>query len=156
MDESPELDGFVMAVSQKRRAAQLIRDHADLATFCPERKAASRFELPDSFCIMSEIGEATQAILDHKVCAIISKFENNIDYIHISDQYTGPKAQQDEGQPVKLPETKRALVFSFKGTHLRHTAVLYTDLLSSAMFLQWAAKEPPPPLTWRTCDHSSS
>ena len=35
--------------------------------YCPERKGASSYSLCDSFQILSEIGTATQAILDKGV-----------------------------------------------------------------------------------------
>lgn len=84
----------------------------DLACFCPEKKRVDNFRLPQSFQLLSEISEATTSILDSKVVAAINKFEDLIDYIHISDQYCGPRAQ-DDSTPTKLPETEKVLIFCF-------------------------------------------
>lgn len=39
--------------------------------------------------LLNEIGEAASFILDAKVTALLNKNEDLIDYIHISDQYSG-------------------------------------------------------------------
>ena len=87
----------------------------------------------DKFVLMNEIGEVAAAILDTRVVSVINKFEPCIDYIHISDQYSGPKNAEwvlfestnchsinnsfnyrDAYQTVlKLPEVKKVMIFSF-------------------------------------------
>lgn len=62
--------------------------------------------------MLSEIAEASSAFVDSRLTTILHKFENVIEYIHISDQFSG--AQVEEGsQPTKLPETKKMLIVSF-------------------------------------------
>lgn len=43
------------------------------------------------FVLMNEIGEAATVLLDTKVISMLDKFEDVIDYIHVSDQFSGPK-----------------------------------------------------------------
>lgn len=49
-------------------------------------------------------------MLDARVIAMLEKYSDVIEYIHISDQFTGP--QQEAEQQTK-PETKRMLIVSF-------------------------------------------
>ena len=61
------------------------------STYCPERKSAERFGLPAHFSLLSEIHEAAAAILDSRVVAVVNKYPDLVEYIHVSDQYSGPK-----------------------------------------------------------------
>lgn len=82
------------------------------STYCPEKKKPEKYGLPANFTVMSEMGEVANAMLDAKVLSIIKKYEDCIDYIHMSDQYSGPRIQED-AQPTKLPEVKKVLLFGF-------------------------------------------
>ena len=61
------------------------------STYCPERKSAERFGLPSQFSLLCEIHEAAAAVLDARVVAVINKYPDLLEYIHVSDQYSGPK-----------------------------------------------------------------
>jgi hypothetical protein len=50
-----------------------------------------KFGVPSQFSVMSELGEVTPAMLDSRVIAVLNKFEDLIDCIHFSDQYSGTK-----------------------------------------------------------------
>lgn len=43
---------------------------------------------------MNEIGEAAGVILDSKVISMFNKYEDIIDYIHLSDQFSGPRTAE--------------------------------------------------------------
>lgn len=43
---------------------------------------------------MSEIGEVSLAMLDSKITAMLNRYADLIDYIHFSDQFSGPKQQE--------------------------------------------------------------
>ena len=58
----------------------------DLATYCPERRAADKFEVSGSYFIMSEVAEVASAMLDAKLVSMFKKFPDAIDTIHFSDQ----------------------------------------------------------------------
>ena len=68
--------------------------------------------MPTGFVVLSEIPEATSAILENRVITALSKYQQFIDYIHISDQFCGP-IQQDETTSLKQPETKPVLMAGF-------------------------------------------
>lgn len=116
-----ETEDFVLAIATKRTALHLSRDMADISVYCPERRPGEKFGLPPGFNVMSEIPETASAILDTKVLQIFVKYTSFIDYIHISDQFSGPKQQEDANQLV-MPEVKRVLLvglnISIKGRML--------------------------------------
>ncbi|MEE6528614.1 hypothetical protein FKM82_031145, partial [Ascaphus truei] len=43
----------------------------------------------------------------------LTHYADKIESVHLSDQFSGPKIMQEEGQPLKLPDTKRTLQFTF-------------------------------------------
>ncbi|KAK9308044.1 hypothetical protein QLX08_001778 [Tetragonisca angustula] len=104
-----ETDNFVLAIATKRTAMHLVRDMADISVYCPEKRLGEKFGLPSGFYVMSEIAEAASAILDTRVLQAFSKFSPYIDYIYISDQFSGPKQQEDTTQ-LTMPEVKRVLL----------------------------------------------
>ncbi|XP_026300645.1 coiled-coil domain-containing protein 47 isoform X2 [Apis mellifera] len=104
-----ETDNFVLAIATKKTAMHLVRDMADISVYCPEKRPGEKFGLPSGFYVMSEIAEAASAILDTRVLQAFSKFAPYIDYIHISDQFSGPKQQEDTTQ-LTMPEVKRVLL----------------------------------------------
>ncbi|XP_040078687.2 PAT complex subunit CCDC47 [Ixodes scapularis] len=115
------MDNFVMCVACKKTGAKLMKGLADLSTYCPEKKKPEKYGLPAGFMVMSEMGEVANAMLDAKVLSIIKKYEDCIDYIHMSDQYSGPRIQEDT-QPTKLPEVKKVLLFGFNVPGMGHVS----------------------------------
>lgn len=113
MDDA-EMDGWVMAVGRKRRLQTLVKDHQDLAFFCPDKRGQRHPGLPDSMTVLSEIPEATTAMLNGPICKFIMENEDSIDYLFFSDQYTGPKPPPDDTVPVKIPVTQKVLIFAFR------------------------------------------
>ena len=65
---------------------RLSKEMNDLATYCPERRAADKFEVTGSYFIMSEVAEVASAMLDAKLVSMFKKFPEAIDTIHFSDQ----------------------------------------------------------------------
>lgn len=59
-----------------------------------------------------ELAESSAAVLDARVVAILDKYSDIIEYIHISDQYTGVQPGEGEQQTTK-PETKKMLIVAF-------------------------------------------
>lgn len=89
-----DMDNFVLAVATKKTAMHMVRDMADVSAYCPEKRPGEKYDLPSGFLVMSEIAEASSAILDSRVVQAFNKYAQFIDYIHISDQYSGPKQQE--------------------------------------------------------------
>ena len=92
---------------------RLSKEMNDLATYCPERRPAEKFDVPGSYFIMSEVAEVASAMLDAKLVSMFKKFPDAIDTIHFSDQYTGPKPPDDQ-LPMELPQVKQDLLCSQK------------------------------------------
>ncbi|XP_046674389.1 PAT complex subunit CCDC47 isoform X2 [Homalodisca vitripennis] len=105
-----EMDTFVFCVATKKTAVKLAKDMADVSVYCPERRAGDKFGLPASLNVLSELAEVSQTMLDSKVTAALNKYADLIDYIHFSDQFSGPK-QTEETTLVKLPDVKKVLMF---------------------------------------------
>lgn len=107
------MDTFVMAVCSKKSATKLFKDMADLKQYCINVvKADEKYNIPSGFSLLSEIGEATTAILDSRLTAILSKYSQSIESIHISDQYSGLTVQDQDPQQAK-PETKKVLILTY-------------------------------------------
>lgn len=58
-------------------------------------KPDAKYNLPAGFSILSEQAECTSAILENRVTGILSKYQQLIEYIHISDQFSGTVQQDD-------------------------------------------------------------
>ncbi|CAF1278187.1 unnamed protein product [Adineta ricciae] len=94
-----DMETFVFCLAKKHCAAKLHRDMNDLSQFCSERKTADKRGLNNgNYQILSEIGEVSSAIIDNRVVDFIEKYPDVLEYIHISDQYTGMKIQNDTQQ----------------------------------------------------------
>jgi len=87
-----DMDTFVMAVGNKKSVARLGKELNDLSSLCGEKKSGEKLGLGSNVAVISEIGEATSAVLDSKVLSLLSKYEECLDSIHVTDQYTGAKA----------------------------------------------------------------
>ncbi|XP_053374444.1 PAT complex subunit CCDC47-like [Mercenaria mercenaria] len=107
----PAMEKFCFCIAQKKVAAKMQKEYQDLSQFT-EKKNLDKYSIPSSFQLLSEIGEATAMVLDKKVCQAFDRYENQIEYIHISDQYSGAKNQYDDSQ-TKMPEVKPTIVFCF-------------------------------------------
>merc|ERR1711936_1514305 len=113
VDMSPEdMDSFIFCIASKKSSLRLSKEMADLATYCPERRPADKFDLPANYFIMSEVAEVASAMLDAKIVSMFRKFPDVIETIHFSDQFTGPKPTDDQ-QPLELPQGKQVLIFVF-------------------------------------------
>ncbi|CAF0754294.1 unnamed protein product [Adineta ricciae] len=94
-----DMETFVFCLAKKHCAAKLHRDMNDLSQFCSERKTSDKRGLNNgNYQILSEIGEVSSAIIDNRVVDFIEKYPDVLEYIHISDQYTGMKIQNDTQQ----------------------------------------------------------
>lgn len=113
VDMAPEdMDSFIFCIASKKSSLRLSKEMADLATYCPERRPADKFDLPANYFIMSEVAEVASAMLDAKIVSMFRKYVDAIDTIHFSDQFTGPKPAEDQ-QPLELPQGKQVLIFVF-------------------------------------------
>ncbi|XP_070564759.1 PAT complex subunit CCDC47-like [Ptychodera flava] len=108
-----DMDCFIFAVADKKTAVKLQKDMQDLSLFCPDKRSGDKYGLPASMSVVSEMGEIIHGMLDSKIVSCLNAYEDMFDYLHFSDQFSGPKLNTDDGQPTKLPPTQKVLIFSF-------------------------------------------
>ncbi|KAL3319183.1 Coiled-coil domain-containing protein 47 [Cichlidogyrus casuarinus] len=113
IEEDSEMDNWVMAMGRKRKVAQLIKDFPDLTNYITEKRGVQHSSLPGSFLLLSEVPEATSAVLTPAICKLITTYENNIEYFHFSDQYTGAKSNYEEPSESRK-QAKKVLTFVFR------------------------------------------
>lgn len=106
-------ENFVFCLAHKTQAARLARDVVDINTFCPKKKLISQFGVDsERLVVMSELSDVTSFIFDQKTLAFIRKYEQSINYIHITDQYSTNRSE--EASPAqRLANSKRMATFSF-------------------------------------------
>lgn len=139
------MDSYVFCLANKKSASRLLKESADLAVFCPERKNVEKFGINASkFVLMNEIGEVSSFFFDPRITSLIEKFEDAIDYIHLSDQYSGPRASDLDPQPLKLPEVKKILHVAFNRKSLARTFARFSLSLSLPLPRQCQQPNLPP------------
>jgi len=106
-----DMEPFVFAIANKKTAVKLSKEMTDINTFCADKKNVDKFGLPQSFVMYNELGEVPASLIDSKVTTILNKYEELVDYIHFSDQYSGLKIP-DETQP-KQTDVSKVLIFAF-------------------------------------------
>ncbi|CAH0755660.1 unnamed protein product [Diatraea saccharalis] len=106
-----DCDPFVLCIAQKKIATRFSKEMQDLSVFCPDRRPGDKHGLPGALSVMSECAEATAAVLDARVQAALAHYHHHLQYIHISDRYSGPK-QMEEQAVTKPPDTERVLLVS--------------------------------------------
>lgn len=131
-----DMDTFVFAVGSRKAMARLQKEMQDLSEFCGDKpKSGSKYGLPESLSILSEMGEVTDGVMDNKMVHYLTGHADKIESIHFSDQFSGPKVMQEEGQPLKLPETKKTLLFTFNVPGMGNTSPKDMDSLLPLMNL---------------------
>ncbi|KAL7078349.1 hypothetical protein ACQ4LE_002417 [Meloidogyne hapla] len=106
-----EMDSFVLIFGQRKSVLRAVKEMHDLSAYVTEKKNFEKLQLPSSFCVYAEIAEIVPAIIDSTTVNFLKRCEKYIEYVHISDQYSG--AKQQDGQSSKLPETQPTIIFSF-------------------------------------------
>jgi len=106
-----DMESFVFAIFKKKTALKMAKNLADISALCPEKKNPEKYGIPSSFVMYNELGEVPSSLIDSKITTILNKYENLVEFIHLSDQYSGQKLVDD--QPVKSADVKRILIFSF-------------------------------------------
>lgn len=108
------MDTFVMAIASKKSVGKMFKELSDLKQYCINvTKPDEKYNLPNGFSILSEINEASAAVIDSRIIAVLNKYSQLIDSIHISDQFSGPVLQDQDTQQIAKPETKRMLIVTY-------------------------------------------
>ncbi|XP_048868822.1 PAT complex subunit CCDC47 [Brienomyrus brachyistius] len=109
-----DMDTFVFAVGTKKAMARIQKEMQDLSEFCGDKpKSGAKYGLPEHLVILSEMGEVTDGMLDTKMVHFLANNADKIESVHFSDQFSGAKLVQEEGQPLKMPESRKTLLFTF-------------------------------------------
>lgn len=107
------MDTFVFCAAAKRTGSRLFKEMADLSKYCIQvAKPDEKYGVPAGFSVLSEIAEASAAMLDGRIVAALAKYASQIDYIHITDQFSGA-VQQDDPALLKQPDVRRMLMCGF-------------------------------------------
>lgn len=97
-----DMDTYVFAVGTRKALVRLQKEMQDLSEFCSDKpKSGAKYGLPDSLAILSEMGEVTEGMMDTKMVHFLTHYADKIESVHFSDQFSGPKIMQEEGQPFK-------------------------------------------------------
>ena len=103
------MDSYVLALGQKKAVQRMQKEYEDLVSchhhcswqtsseprffpqsnYCPTVRPGSKNSLDETFWVLSEIPEATSAVLSHTTLQFLNKHASAIESLHISDQYTG-------------------------------------------------------------------
>ncbi|XP_078573538.1 PAT complex subunit CCDC47-like isoform X5 [Branchiostoma floridae x Branchiostoma japonicum] len=109
-----DMDSFVFAVGNKKTIGRLHKDMNDLSLFVPDKRPGEKYGLPSGMAILSESGEVTNAMIDNKMVRVLNNYAEMFDFLHISDQFSGPKVKDGDPQPAtKMPDTKKTIIFAF-------------------------------------------
>uniref|UniRef100_A0A8C8CV92 PAT complex subunit CCDC47 n=1 Tax=Oncorhynchus tshawytscha TaxID=74940 RepID=A0A8C8CV92_ONCTS len=129
-----DMDTFVFAVGTKKAMARMQKEMQDLSEFCSDKpKSGAKYGLPEILAILTEMGEVTDGVMDSKMVHYITNHADKIESIHFSDQFSGTKVVQEDGQPLKLPETKKTLLFTFNVPGMGNTSPKDMDTLLPLM-----------------------
>ena len=108
------MDSFVFCLANKKTGLKTIKEYNDIVTFCTQRKSIDKYSfLNDNFILLNEIGDVTSLVLDNQLTNLLAKSPDLINYIHISDQFSGLKPTDQDAQQTKAPATKKVLTLSF-------------------------------------------
>lgn len=106
-------ENFVFCLAQKAYAPKLARDMIDINTFCPKRKPITQCGVnSEKLFIMSELSDVVPLILDQRTGEFLKKYEQTINYIHITDQYSTIRSE-DVPPAQRLASSKRMATFQF-------------------------------------------
>uniref|UniRef100_A0A0N4ZXD4 PAT complex subunit CCDC47 n=1 Tax=Parastrongyloides trichosuri TaxID=131310 RepID=A0A0N4ZXD4_PARTI len=91
-----EIEPIVLCMGNKKSVVKQVKDMEDLSTYTADRKTSEKYGLSRNFSIYAELNEVIQSVMDNNTSDYFKKYEKYIDYIHISDQYTGTTLQEGE------------------------------------------------------------
>lgn len=118
---------------RKKEATAVHQREADLKSFAKPRKPE---DIPPSLQVFADSMEAVDTLLSKRVKTTISKFEQSVQLIHISDQMEGVK--------------KKALRATFKLPSDLSKMGDITELIAMTLHLVSVAARPPPWLSEKT------
>lgn len=135
LETTNDTDPLIFAVGEKKIASKYFKEMLDLNSFASERKqAAQQFNLPASWQVYADQNEVVFSILDPGVVSLLKKHEDAIEFIHISDQFTGPKPAEGESY-TRLPEAQRYMFVSLNLQYLGQDEESVMEILNLVFYL---------------------
>lgn len=108
------MDSFVFCLANKKTGLKIVKEYNDVVTFCTQRKSIEKYTfLNDNFILLNEIGDVTSLVLDNQLINLLASSPELINYIHISDQFSGLKPNDQDAPLTKAPLVKKVLTLSF-------------------------------------------
>lgn len=107
LETGNDVDPLILSVGEKKATSKNFKEMLDLNSFVSERKqAAQQLNLPGNWQLYADQNEVVYSVLEPGVVSLLRKHEEAIEFIHISDQFTGPKPAEGETY-TRLPEPQR-------------------------------------------------
>jgi len=105
------MDPYVFCIGNKKSLINLQKNYTDVSLYCGDRlRSSEKFGFSPSMVMLSEVpSELASSIFDQKVLKVLKDNEHLLDYLHISDQFSGLKPQDQEEQVVEPPKVKKVL-----------------------------------------------
>lgn len=135
LESANDTDPMIFAIGDKKIASRNFKDMLDLNSFVSERKhAAQQFNLPASWQLYADQNEVVFSILEPGVVSLLKKYETAIEFIHISDQFTGPKPAEGESY-TRLPEPQRYMFVTLNMKALGQNEETVAEILNFVFYL---------------------
>ncbi|CAI5444374.1 unnamed protein product [Caenorhabditis angaria] len=134
LESTNETDPLVLLVGDKKTTSKQFKEQLDLSTFTTERKqTAQQINLPANYNLYADQNEIVFSILEPGIIGLLKKHEKAIEFIHISDQFTGPKPPDGETY-TRLPEAQRYLSISLNLREIQDQETM-EELLNLVFYL---------------------
>lgn len=133
------MDNFVFCLANKKAGFKTVKEYNDVVSFCTQRKLVDKYAfLEKNFVLLNEIGDVTSLAFDNQLLNLLFESPELVNFIHISDQFSGPKPGEQDAPPTKAPPVKRVLTLSFncpKGIGSSYDMTQMKDLVAMSLGL---------------------
>lgn len=109
-----DMDSYVLALGQKKAVQRMQKEYEDLSNYCPTVRPGSKNSLDETFWVLSEIPEATSAVLSHTTLQFLNKHASAIESLHISDQYTGFVQNNEDSEVVVVRQPQKRIQITYR------------------------------------------
>uniref|UniRef100_A0A1I7TFS3 PAT complex subunit CCDC47 n=1 Tax=Caenorhabditis tropicalis TaxID=1561998 RepID=A0A1I7TFS3_9PELO len=141
LETGNDVDPLIFAIGEKKVASKNFKEMLDLNSFVSERKqAAQQFNLPANWQLYADQNEVVYSILDPGVVSLLKRHEQAIEFIHISDQFTGPKPVDGESY-TRLPEPQRFMFVTLNLKQLGEDEESVTEIFNLVFYLMDKVKK---------------
>ncbi|KAL5496408.1 hypothetical protein EMCRGX_G012683 [Ephydatia muelleri] len=108
-----DMDNIVLALGQKKTILKQSKDLEDLKNYSTIVRTK---DLDSSLMVVSDSSEAVTLLLSNQIVAFLNKNASSVEYIHLSDLYTGAARDSDDTESVPDKVPQKWLQFSYRVT----------------------------------------